>query len=182
MNIFVLDENPYAAARMHCDKHVVKMILESAQMLSTAHRVLDGSRIKAPSKSGKTLVKRWTLDNEKEDILYSATHINHPCNQWVRESYVNYVWLYSMFKALSEEFEFRYKKKHATWVKLKDALYNPPKNIPMQASTPYKLAMPDRCKITDDAVQCYRYYYIAEKFKIAKWEKGREVPEWYQGW
>ena len=50
MNIFVLDKDPHIAAQMHCDRHVPKMIVESAQMLSTAHRLLDGEEYMAPSK------------------------------------------------------------------------------------------------------------------------------------
>ena len=59
MNIFVLDKDPHIAAQMHCDKHVPKMIVESAQMLSTAHRLLDGEEYMAPSKSGKRMVKHY---------------------------------------------------------------------------------------------------------------------------
>ena len=85
MNIFYLDEKPMTAARMHCDKHVVKMILESAQMLSTAHRILDGN------------------DYADRRGLYKATHKNHPANIWVRESANNYVWLYNLFTFLCIE-------------------------------------------------------------------------------
>ena len=79
MNIFYLDEKPLTAARMHCDKHVVKMIIESAQMLSTAHRTLDGN------------------DYADRMNLYKATHKNHPANIWVRESAENYLCLYNLF-------------------------------------------------------------------------------------
>ena len=80
MNIFVLDINPKTAAQMQCDKHVVKMIVESAQMLSTAHRMLDGYAEKRPSKSGKTMVNYWVHPRqEMEDILYKAVHHKHPC-------------------------------------------------------------------------------------------------------
>ena len=74
MNIFCLDEDPIKAVQMMCDKHIVKMILESAQLMSTAHRELDG-------------------DNANEN-LYKSTHKNHPSAKWVRESLWNYVWLY----------------------------------------------------------------------------------------
>ncbi len=57
MNIFVLDEDPVISAQMMCDKHIPKMIVEAAQMLSTAHRMLDGYMEKRPSKSGKRMVK-----------------------------------------------------------------------------------------------------------------------------
>ena len=79
MNIFILDKDPVMAAQLQCDKHVVKMIVESAQMLSTAHRMLDGKVIKKPSKSGKTMVKYYDLyegadDLEAEMLFYSAVH------------------------------------------------------------------------------------------------------------
>ena len=74
MNIFVLDEDPTIAAQMQCDKHVVKMIVESAQMLSTAHRMLDGKMIMKPSKSGKRMVKYYDLyegaDDLEAELLY----------------------------------------------------------------------------------------------------------------
>ena len=73
MNIFYLDSDPYVAAKMHCDKHVVKMILESAQMLSTAHRVLDGD------------------EYADERGLYKMAHKNHPSTIWVRTSTDNYM-------------------------------------------------------------------------------------------
>ena len=69
MNLFILDESPVKAARMQCDKHVVKMIVESAQMMSTANRILDGKETKRPSKSGKTMTKYWELPDKREDIL-----------------------------------------------------------------------------------------------------------------
>ena len=84
MNIFVLDKNPIVAAQLQCDKHVVKMIVESAQMLSTAHRMLDGQEYKAPSKSGKRMVKKWKLKNH-DDVIYSAVHMGHPCTVWTME-------------------------------------------------------------------------------------------------
>ena len=75
MNIFVLDKNPIRAAQLQCDKHVVKMIVESAQMLSTAHRILDGTKTKRPSKSGKRMVDYWVHpDNNLENTLYKAVH------------------------------------------------------------------------------------------------------------
>ena len=82
MNIFYLDEDPILAAQMHCDKHVVKMILESAQLLSTAHRLLDGNKL------------------ADERGLYKATHINHPSSIWVRKSSENYYWLWNLYDQL----------------------------------------------------------------------------------
>ena len=69
MNVFVLDDDPVVAAQLQCDKHVVKMIVESAQMLSTIHRMLDGTKEKRPSKSGKRMVDYYRLHDEREDVL-----------------------------------------------------------------------------------------------------------------
>ena len=81
MNIFVLDKDPREAARMLCDKHVPKMIVESGQMLSTAHRMLDGTPIKRPSKSGKTIQTYYTFDDERDIFIIlqyiSITHVQH---------------------------------------------------------------------------------------------------------
>lgn len=177
MNIFVLDYNPSAAAKMHCDKHVVKMIVESAQMLSTAHRVLNGSAYKDKSKSGKRLVTKYshpTLDS----TLYQASHINHPCNVWVRESYNNYFWLYILFRELCFEYTHRYGKKHKSSSML-TSLYEPPKGIPIIRSTNFVLAMPDEYK-TNDPVESYRNFYIGAKKSFAKWTKTRPAPSWWE--
>ena len=122
MNIFVLDNDPVKAAQLQCDKHVVKMIVESAQMLSTTHRMLDGKELKRPSKSGRTMVKYYELPDEREDILYKAVHFNHPCTVWSRESCCNYSWHYEHFIALCDEYKYRYGKTHSTDSKLRDIL------------------------------------------------------------
>jgi|TARA_B100000287_G_scaffold236942_1_gene222993 hypothetical protein len=160
MNIFYLDKDPIKAAEMACDKHTVKMILESAQMLSTAHRV---------------------LDNITDDRLYKKTHVNHPSSKWVRESAYHYNWLYKHMIALNEEYKKRYgKKDHLTITKLGKILRNPPKNIPLNKifkdPTP---AMPEHCKIKDDVVGSYRKYYILEKSNIATWKEPSRKPDWF---
>ena len=84
MNIFYLDNDPMTCAQMHNDKHVIKMILETCQLLSTAHRIIDGVETMAKSKTGRN-VKRWIIPDKYthgkvklNDVLYSATHVNHP--------------------------------------------------------------------------------------------------------
>ena len=99
MNIFILSEDPVKAAKQQCDAHVVKMVLESAQMLSTTCRVLDGEETKIPSKSGKTMVKAWVLPDPRDEILYKAVHVNHPCTLWTMESKANYDWHFQHYKA-----------------------------------------------------------------------------------
>ena len=108
MNIFYLHENPKICAEMHLDKHASKMCIEYAQLLSTAHRVLDGTEYYGKTKTGRK-AKRYKLSNKIfDDTLYLASHINHPCGQWVRESKRNYNWLYTMWIHLGDEFKKRY--------------------------------------------------------------------------
>ena len=105
MNIFILDESPVIAAQMHCDKRVPKMIVESAQMICTAHRMLDGSTIRKPSKSGKRIINYWQHpDPNDEELLYKAVHHNHPCTVWARQTTGNYDWHYELFAELCNEF------------------------------------------------------------------------------
>jgi len=181
MNIFVLHKDPVKAAQDQCDKHVVKMIVESAQMLSTVHRMLDGTTETRPSKSGKTMVKYWKLDDRRENLLYKAVHMNHPCTVWTRESSSNYRWHYEHFVALCREYTYRYGKTHKTEELLGLELGLLPKNIPIGDYTPFKLAMGSNpeCMFTDP-VKSYRAFYKTkqERFKM-EWTK-REVPGWFQ--
>lgn len=181
MNLFVLDNCPVEAARLQCDKHVVKMIVESAQMLSTVHRMLDGVQTRMPSKSGKTMSKAWTLPDSRDDILYRAVHMHHPCTIWTAESNNNYNWHYVHFVALCDEYQYRYGKVHATNTLLRDALKNPPINIPTGPLTKQPLAMKANPECMDyrDIVGSYRKFYQTkqDRFKMA-WTK-RPVPEWF---
>ena len=181
MNIFILDTNPIKAAQLQCDKHVVKMVLESAQMLSTAHRVLDGNLTKIPSKSGKTMVKHWELDHH-DDIMYKAVHVGHPCTVWTMESNANYVWHYIHFLGLCDEYQYRHGKKHLSDKLLKHPLCKIPKNIPKGRLTPFRLAMgaAPECINNADPVGSYRAFYQTkqERFKMT-WTK-RDIPEWFK--
>ena len=186
MNIFYLNSYPVLAAQMQCDKHVPKMVVESAQMLSTAHRVLDGQLTRRPSKTGKTMVKYWDLyegqdDLEAELLLYKAVHVGHPCTQWTMESDSNYRWHYDHFIGLCQEYTYRYGKIHATAERLASALYTPPRNIPKRPKTPFALAMKSNpeCFFWGDAVRSYRAFYKTKQDRFSmKWTK-RPVPEWF---
>ena len=183
MNIFVLDEDPCIAAQMMCDKHVPKMIVESAQMLSTAHRLLDGTPVKRPSKSGKTMQTYYYFGDDRDDKYYLDVHRNHPCTTWTMESRANYIWHYKHFQALAEEYEYRRHKVHATWDKIGWLLAVPPKNIKDKGLTEFAQAMkafPD-CMVPGDAVTAYRNYYHHAK-DFAKWEWRRPAPDWWQGY
>lgn len=182
MNIFVLDTDPVKAAQLQCNAHVVKMIVESAQMLSTVHRMLDGEPTLAPSKSGKNKVKAWLLGDYRNEKLYKAVHMNHPCTVWTRESKENYEWHYTHFVALCDEYTYRYGKTHKTDTELRDILREAPKHIPSKGLTLFPLAMKSNpeCMFPDDPVKSYRMFYQTkqDRFKMA-WTK-REVPEWFK--
>jgi hypothetical protein len=182
MNIFYLDKNPIKAAQMSCDKHVVKMILESAQLLSTCHRVLDGTEYYDKTKNGRK-IKRWKHPNSNmEAVLYKAGWIKHPSTVWLFESAYNYFWLYQHFMALNDEYKKRYNhtKDHVAVQKLGDLLKHTPKNAKInKIGTQPTPAMPDECKVPGDSVQSYRKYYIMKKRRFATWKAPAKTPEWY---
>tara|TARA_B100000579_G_scaffold344468_1_gene296936 strand:- start:1018 stop:1503 length:486 start_codon:yes stop_codon:yes gene_type:complete len=161
MNIFYLNNNPNIAAIEHNDKHCVKMILEYAQMLSTAHRECDG-------------------DERADDLsMYKRAHLNHPSTVWTRENEAQYKWLYELFVALADEYTYRYEKKHSTDILLRDALKKPPKNI--SKGKPFKQppqCMPDKYKCKDSII-AYQKFYMGEKAHFSKW-KNRDVPIWFK--
>lgn len=155
MNIFYVDHDPVVAAQSLCNSHVVKMILESAQMLSTAHRIIDF----------------------RDDLeLYSSTHVNHPCSKWVRESHMNYEWLYDHFIGLLDEYTYRYEKDHKS-SRLIPILSNHPRSIRRMDMTTPACAMPEEFIISDDVVINYRNYYNLGKKHLHAWKK-REKPSW----
>lgn len=127
-----------------CDKHVVKMILESAQMLSTAHYVLDN----VSELFGVT--------------LYKPTHRNHPSAVWVRQSDSHYQWLYKHFVALCHEYTKRFKKIHKTEEKLLKVLCYLPQKIESKLFYPPPQCLPDQYK-TENTVNAYLNYYSQEK-------------------
>jgi len=182
MNIFILSTDPIKAAQQQCDKHVVKMVTESGQMLSTAHRLLDGVLTKRLSKSGKTMAKYWELfGNPLEDILHRAVHTGHPSILWTAESSENYIWHYKHFIALCDEYTYRYSKIHKVDRDLRDALSNLPKNIPIGGLTKFRLAMGSNPEcMFDDPVKSYRAFYQTKQYRFdMKWSK-RQVPEWFK--
>ena len=182
MNIFYLDRDPVKAAQMMVDKHVIKMILESAQMLCSAKRKLDGTPYYAKTKNGRK-IKRYRLENPNEEaIIYKAGWLNHPSTQWVMKSAYNYRWLYNHMMALNEEYKKRYNKNvdHVSIQKLKDLLKEPPKNANLNAiGTDATPAMPDECIVPGDSVASYRKYYIMKKNRFATWKQPAVVPQWY---
>ena len=181
MNIFYLDHDVKTCAEMHNDKHVVKMILEYAQLLSTAHRVLDGTIIDRLSASGRKQ-KAYVLADNRESALYSATHINHPSAIWVRKTHQNYIWLTELLEELCYEYTYRYEKTHKVERDglLKVLRTNLPPNIPIGPFTAPTPAMPDDVKVPGNSLASYRNYYNKNKTHLADWKK-RPVPQWFQG-
>lgn len=178
MNIFYLDKDTKTCAEMHVDKHCVKMILEYAQLLSTAHRFLDGILTVGLSKSGRKQ-QRYILSDQREQVLYSATHINHPSAVWVRKSDQNYMWLAELLEILCGEYTYRYGKIHKVEsIGLMQLLKNEfPKNIPTGNFTEPTPAMPDHYKVAGDSVTSYKNYYLGDKTRMFSW-KNRETPYW----
>ena len=181
MNVFYLDEDPKQCAEWMVDKHVVKMIVETAQLLSTAHRVIDGLELKVllrHPETGKTRNKKvWVLDDYRNDIFYAATHINHPSAIWCRESVSNYNWLVDHLFALSDEYRFRYNKRHLTIEKLGYDIQSPPHGLKEWDWTPPPCAMDQQYVISDDPIVNYRNYYKYSKSNLHKW-KNRQPPAW----
>lgn len=177
MNIFVLDKDPQYAAVMMCDKHVVKMIVESCQLLSTAHHVVDGKQIVRVSKNGRKFHTYETTNPVASPNFLRCTMINHPCTIWTRESMTNYQWLWVHTNELLHQYRARYNKDHTYTRLVKETLSGSPHNLQNTSLTPFAQAMPDQYK-RPDAVEAYRQYYIHEKSRFAKWKLGNS-PLWY---
>lgn len=182
MNIFYLDKNPQKCAEMHVDKHCVKMILEYAQLLSTAHRVLDGVLTDGLSQSGRKR-KLYVLNDSRNEILYSATHVNHPSAVWCRQSDSNYMWLAELLEECCKEYSYRYGKIHKVESSgLMQSLKNIfPKNIPNKPFTEPTPAMPDECKVPGNSLMSYHNYYNMNKSHLWSWKgkiNSRPVPKW----
>ena len=156
MNIFVLDERPEISPTLMGDRHVMKMTLEYAQLLCTAHRVIDKPKV--------------------ENGMYKATHINHPCARWVRKSRCNYLYLYRMFRACALEYTYRFGSNHKSWEQLSEMLKHPPVKLTKTGMTPFALCMPAQYK-QDDAVAAYLDYYRNEKEHLLQYTK-RVAPPW----
>lgn len=167
MNIFVLDENPIRAAEMMCDKHIPKMVVETAQMMASAlrrHGVTD---------------ERMPLT--KSGTPYKGGYQHHPCTVWAGDSYTNFDWLTSHGIALCAEYTFRFGKKHGC----EDAICHMNamhvdgfSHLNRDRLTPFAQAMPDEYR-NPCAITAYRAYYHSKQF--AKWEKGTPAPDWWMG-
>jgi hypothetical protein len=176
MNIFYLDHDQQKCAEWSVDSHCVKMILESAQLLSTAHRVNDGHEY--IDDGGKRKVKRWRLDDNRNVELYSATHVNHPCAVWCRETDTNYIWLWALLGEYCKEYTYRYGKTHKIENDgLLHALRYPPHKIKNVGFTEPPSCMDTKYVISKDPIINYRNYYKVGKAHLHKW-KNRMPPAW----
>ena len=156
MNIFLLDNDTRKCAQYHCDKHVVKMILETAQLLCGVHHM---------------------TDQVTDQVPYKLSHKNHPCAIWSRESLSNYLYLCDLGLELCKEYTYRYGKRHKSQDVIEWCVTNKPNICDKEFTEPAR-AMPNEYKV-DSVVESYRNYYIGEKSKIAVW-KNRDIPEWFK--
>ena len=168
MNIFVLDYDPIVAATMYCDKHVPKMVVELYQQLGSALRRHGATDSQMPL-------------TQKGTPLKGGYH-NHPCTKWCGDSNMNFNWAMKHGMALCNEYYLRYNKVHFCHQGIHDMgnidgdIYE---RFPNIAMTPFAQAMPDEYKKWGDSVAAYRDYYWHDKRKFAKWEHGRNAPDWW---
>jgi hypothetical protein len=156
MNIFVLDPDPARAAHYLCDKHVVKMALETAQLLCTA------------------LALRGATD-----LPYRPTHRHHPCTLWTATSRPNFDWLVEHGQSICREYRLRYNGREHASQRIIDGMMWQLDWLPSGPATPFAQAMPDQYRTADDAVAAYRAYYIGEKARFAKWRLPAKPPAWW---
>lgn len=175
MNIFYLSHDPVEAAEFHHFNHSNKMLLEAVQMLCTAHRVLDGVKEIDPDAKRKHYKYVIHDDPFRDQHLYKATHPNHQCNIWTRETLDNYFWHYELAAALRDKY-YRERGKHHKSHRdgLLEILKTPPTNLTATGLTPPYLGMPDIYKY-GDAVTCYRRLYINDKMFSHWFDK---IPSW----
>ncbi len=154
MNIFILDKDIKKCAQYHCDQHVIKMILESTQIMCTALNLMG------------------------YETPYGSTHTKHPCVKWVQASYSNFQWLTRLAYALNEEYKYRYEKEanHKSIQVVKEIQQY---KFEDQGLTEFAQAMPDQYKVPGDPVQAYRNFYNYDKSEFATWTK-REQPPWFE--
>lgn len=198
MNVFYLDSDARKSAAYMCDKHIVKMCVESAQMLSTAHRLLDGKELTFEKlHNGKNVKKtlhvfdgenvdfveleldgkmkhRWIVTNPK---CFAVAHAKHPSTIWTMQNRANYMQHFEIFRAMMDEYIVRYQKIRTGLEKMSEEIFSSaPKNITEGPATPPPQAMPEKYKC-EDTVEAYRRYYAGDKWKFCKWKHGN-LPEW----
>lgn len=190
MNYFILSEDPIIAATSQCDKHVVKMPIETGQMLCTALRMLHGTLGIVLTQQGDEVIERERrlltdlgeysgMKNSEKSSLYWGVHPKHPCTVWTGASFHNFLWAYNHGVALCAEYTLRYGRAHRSLKVIEDAYQYAltHKKGGSVEQTPFPQAMPDQYK-HKNAVTAYRNYYLGEKRRFAKWTK-RTPPNWW---
>ena len=163
MNIFVLDKDPIVSAKMYCDKHVPKLIVECYQMLGSSV-IRHGA---TPEQMPRT----------KKGTPLKGGYQNHPATRFCGDSRDNYMWVIDHAQELCREYTRRFDKTHFCEAGIRHLRYMS-KRIPEGPLTPFAQCMPDEFKDAD-VVKAYRAYYHSKTF--AKWERGRPAPSWWQG-
>ena len=183
MNIFILHEDPKEAAIMHCERHILKMIIEHTQMLATAYYHTIGiSRKKEIAENQEKVSQLFKgfprKDEDGNDKPYAITHVNHPCTVWTRESLTNFNWLLDCTKYMCEEFTYRYGGKHSVEFII-DWMYENPPNLKDIGLTEFAQAMPDVYK-SDSATEAYRKYYAFKTtYMKVHWKLEDRIPNWW---
>lgn len=178
MNIFALDNDPVKAAKYLCDKHIVKMPTESAQMVSTLIRLQYGSQRAITKANGERITYPYALEDETNQIIPLVSHPNHPCTQWLKQSRANFDWHLEYWSEMLTEYSRRYGKIHKAAEYFNFCLdYAPFLRYVGKGRTPFAQAVKEYTR--EDPVEAYRVYYIKDKARFAKWKTGN-VPEWFK--
>lgn len=156
MNIFLCDPDVNKCAQALDNLRLNKMLIETGQLLSTAYRRLIPDRDAYP------------------ESLYKSTHENHPCSVWVRESLDNYLWLLTYFNALHEEYYYRKRSNHMTWVKLNKVLKDPVEGMEFKPIQELKVSF-DCSSVFDDKISIYDKYRTCLR---NKWKHDSSTPSW----
>lgn len=165
MNRFLIDHHPIAIAKQLCDQHIVKMPLEEAQMLCTS-------------------LWHHAPEYAREMGLYKPVHQKHPCTLWAMENQENYSFAFMLYEAMLDEYTYRYGKQHGA-SRHQDALRNGKHFLPRAMGVtkhPQCFSGHDHLK-TDERwpIMAYRAFYIVDKLRFARYNKGREMPFWMKG-
>lgn len=196
VNVFYLDHDPELAARAHCDRHVLKMVIETAQLLSAVWHTVAPDALESTIGSTDPAFPLHPLTAQLEakvpfgqvffignQLIYAPTHLNHPAVEWARESRGCYDWLWRLGAALADEYTFRYRKLHATRHVLR-TLERPPPGLPAGEHSEPPLVMPEEFFVTAsgyaDAVDSYRKYYLEGKRHLLTYTR-RAPPSWARG-
>ncbi len=182
MNIFVLDKDPVLAAKYHCDKHCVKMILEAGQMLCVAHWIGALKSVGRALEDFKRVreAKAYAVDYADPSLIppWTLTHTRHPCTVWTSENTGNYNWHVQLMRSLLDEYTARYEKVHKSETVYEWLASRTPYGMSESSMTEHPQCMPEDCKVPNDPVAAYKNYYHQHKAYMAKWNRS-SPPSWW---